>query len=86
MDRVSDILISDANSNRQAETKITYDSTALTSVSGIVNHDDTGYGTSNTLRGNPTQIQRWVSGTTYLSSSLSYDTTGQLVQATDPGR
>ena len=85
VDRVSDILISDANSNRQAETKITYDSTALTSVSGIVNHDDTGYGTSNTLRGNPTQIQRWVSGTTYLSSSLSYDTTGQLVQATDPG-
>lgn len=84
VDRVSDITISDAGGNKQAETKISYDSTTLTSVTGIVNHDDTNFGSSYTLRGNPTQIQRWVSGTTYLSGSLYYDTTGQIVQSTDP--
>jgi RHS repeat-associated protein len=73
-----------------ARTTITYDSysggncsTGMTSVSGVVNHDDTNFGCSYTTRGNPTQINTWVSGTTYLTSTLSYDTTGQTVKVVD---
>ncbi len=67
-----------------AETKTTYDSTALASMTGITHHDDTNYGTGNTVRGNPTLVQRWVSGSTYLATTSYYDTTGQVTQVTDP--
>jgi RHS repeat-associated protein len=78
-----------------ARTTITYDgygsngSLALDSVTGIANHDDTNFGVSYTARGNPTQISQWVSGSTTSSSSyvttvLSYDTTGQVIQSQDP--
>lgn len=66
-----------------AKTLYTYDSTALSSVAGITHHDDTGYGTGNTYRGNPTVMQKWVGGTTYITETKYYDTTGQLVQWTD---
>jgi len=55
----------------------------LQNVSGAVNHDDTNFGLSYTARGNPTQISRWVSGSTYLTTYVSYDTTGQRVQVVD---
>lgn len=68
-----------------------YDSTSLTSISGITHHDDTGYGTSNTVRGNVTKIHRWVSGAgctpgtvTCLTTTNTYDTTGQLRSAQNP--
>ncbi len=67
-----------------AQTNYTYDSTALTSVTGVTHHDDTNFGTGNTVRGNPTLVQRWVSGTTYLTTTNYYDTTGQLRQVNDP--
>jgi RHS repeat-associated protein len=73
-----------------AHTVITYDnygnsgSAALASVTGAANHDDTNYGTNNKARGNPTQIARWVSGTTYLTTALSYDTTGGITKIVDP--
>lgn len=72
-----------------ARTLIAYDgygsngSLALASVTGVINHDDTNFGTSYTARGNPTKISQWVSGTTYLTTALSYDTTGQVTQALD---
>lgn len=75
------------------QTKITYDSygtnlcggpSGLVPVNGVVNHDDAGFGSGNIARGNPTQIQRWVSGSTFLTTSLLYDTTGQVVQSVDP--
>jgi hypothetical protein len=37
-----------------------------------------------TARGNPTQISEWVSGTTYLTSARTYDTTGQVTISQDP--
>lgn len=55
----------------------------LQSVTGASNHDDTNYGSSYTARGNPTQISRWVSGSTYLTEYVSYDSTGQRVQVLD---
>jgi RHS repeat-associated protein len=56
----------------------------LAVVNGVMNHDDTNFGGSYTMRGNPTQIQNWVSGSTYLTTQLCYDTTGQVTQETDP--
>jgi len=79
--------------SKVSQTKFTYDSygtnlcgggNGLVSVTGIANHDDAGFGAGDLARGNPTQIQRWVSGTTFLSTSLLYDTTGQVIQNVDP--
>jgi len=53
-------------------------------ISGIANHDDTNFGTGTTIRGNPTTIQHWVSGTNYLTTSRTYDTTGQVLSSKDP--
>jgi RHS repeat-associated protein len=72
-----------------ARTTITYDeygqngSLALASVTNVKNHDDSSFGIGYTARGNPTQISSWVSGTTYLTTALSYDTTGQVTQVLD---
>jgi RHS repeat-associated protein len=72
-----------------AQTKITYDgygsngSLALQSVTGAFNHDDTNFGLAYTARGNATQISKLVSGSTYLTTALSYDTTGQVVKVVD---
>jgi RHS repeat-associated protein len=69
-----------------AQTKVTYDSygSGLTPASGFSNHDDTNFGTGKTIRGNPTQIQQWVNGTANLTTSRTYDTTGQVLSSTDP--
>lgn len=69
-----------------AKTTIGYDSYGggLTAVNGTSNHDDTNYGTGFTARCNPTSIARLVSGTTYLTTSLTYDTTGQILTSADP--
>ena len=76
--------------SKAAKIALTYDgygknnSLALQPITGTVNHDDTNFGVSYTARGNATQISHWVSGTTYLNTALSYDTTGQVVQSVDP--
>ena len=67
-----------------AQTSYTYDSSPLTSVTGIAQHNDASYGTGNTIRGNLTKLQSLVSGTTFLTSSATYDTTGQRLTITDP--
>jgi RHS repeat-associated protein len=71
------------------QTIITYDgygsngSLALQSVTGAFDHDDTNFGSSYLTRGNATQISRLVSGATYLTTAISYDTTGQVVRVLD---
>jgi RHS repeat-associated protein len=71
------------------QTKTTYDgygvngSLALASVTGAADHDDAGFGVGFTTRGNPTQISQWVKGATYLTSAISYDTTGQVIKTLD---
>jgi hypothetical protein len=67
-----------------AQTLISYDGSALTSITGVTHHDDTNFGTGNTVRGNPTQIQRWISGTSNLTTTSTYDMTGQLLSVTNP--
>jgi RHS repeat-associated protein len=71
------------------QTKYTYDvysgcPSGLASITGIMNHDDANFGSGYTTRGNPTLIQQWVSGSSFVNTSLCYDTTGQVTQATDP--
>lgn len=63
-----------------------YGTTGLISISGIANHDDTNYGEGYTSRGNPTSISRWVNGSSYLTISYTYDTTGQIRTETDPAQ
>jgi RHS repeat-associated protein len=84
VNRPSNVQTQDSGSAKKSETAITYDSTALTSVTGVTHHDDANYGTGFTIRGNPILIRRWISGTSYLDTTLTYDTTGQLRQSTDP--
>lgn len=77
-----------------ARTIITYDGyggtsgnclKGLTSITGVVNHDDVNYGCSYTARGNATQIARWASGSSAtLVTNLTYDTTGQVLSTVDP--
>lgn len=57
--------------------------TPLQQLTGITHHDDTAYGTNNTTRGNITQIQQLISGSTYWNTTLTYDMTGQIRQSKD---
>jgi RHS repeat-associated protein len=72
--------------SRVSQTLYTYDiygSNGLTGINGIAHHDttfDTGY----TTRGNVTEVSRWVSGSGYLNTLYTYDTTGQILTETDP--
>jgi RHS repeat-associated protein len=66
-----------------AQTTYTYDSTTIGSATGVFQHDDTGYGTGMTYRGNPTVMSKWVNGSTSLSETKYYDMTGQLTKLTD---
>ena len=70
--------------SRVSQTITAYDGAAITSMSGTLNHDDGHYPSTLTVRGLPTQVQKWVSGSAYLTSSYQYDSTGQLLQSTDP--
>lgn len=69
-----------------AQTNTTFDSygSGLISVTGASNHDDTNFGTGKTNRCNPTSVSKLVSGSTYLTTSMTYDTTGQVRSITDP--
>lgn len=73
--------------SRVSQTVTTYDGATLTSVSSstnpVVNQDYYNYPASLTVRGLPTTVQQWVSGSTYLSTTYQYDNTGQLLQSTD---
>lgn len=82
-DRLTDEQVKNAGGSLVAETKITYDSSSLTSVTGVQNHDDTNLGASNTVRGNPTLIQSLLNGSFITSATASYDTTGQITQIQD---
>ncbi len=70
-----------------SQTNYTYDSYGsggLTSVTGIAQHDDANFGSGYTTRGNVTSVSQWVSGSNYLTTSYTYDTTGQVLTEKDP--
>jgi RHS repeat-associated protein len=71
-----------------AQTNYCYDyasgcgGSAFSGVSSATSHDTT-YGTSYTVRGDLTQIQRLIDGTNYLTTKMAYDMTGQVTSSTD---
>ncbi|PYT53637.1 MAG: hypothetical protein DMG43_08505, partial [Acidobacteria bacterium] len=54
----------------------------LTGVTGATGHDD-NYGIAFTARGNATTIQHLISGTTYATTHICYDTLGNVTQTVD---
>jgi RHS repeat-associated protein len=81
--RPTSVTVTDKNGNTISQTLTSYD-TSLSSATGFTHHDDTNYGTGNTVRGNLTQSQRLVSGTSNFSTTTkAYDITGQVVGSTD---
>jgi RHS repeat-associated protein len=81
------VIIKNAAGTQVAQTVYSWDQysqTGLSSVTGIVRHDDGSYGSSYTLRGNLTSVQQWVSGSTYLQQKFWWDTTGQPTSVADP--
>jgi RHS repeat-associated protein len=84
VNRPSGVTVTNSSGATVAQTLYYYDEYSLVSATGMVNHDDTNYSTSNTVRGNLTQVQRLVSGSTYLTNSMTYDMTGQLRTSMDP--
>ncbi len=74
-----------------AQTVSSYDGSTLVSgavgtcpaVTNSAGHDDTNYGTGNTVRGNLTQAQQLLSGSNYLITSKTYDITGQVRTSVD---
>ena len=72
---------------RVSQTLYTYDSygaNGLSSITAVAHHDDSNFGVGYTTRGNVTSMAQWVSGSNYLTTSYNYDTTGQVLKATDP--
>jgi RHS repeat-associated protein len=89
LNRPATITVTDKNGNTVAQTANCYDyaggcgGTSFTSVAGITQHDDTHYPATNTVRGDLTQVQKLISGTSYLTTSNIYDMTGQVLTSTD---
>jgi RHS repeat-associated protein len=83
LNRPMNITVTDKNGHTVSQTINSYDA-SITSVTGITHHDDSNYGTGNTTRGNLTQVQRLISGTSnYLTTSKTYDTTGEVLTSND---
>jgi RHS repeat-associated protein len=90
IDRPLSVTVRTGGGSWLSQTNFSYDSTTLTSITGVTQHDDSGFGTGNTTRGNLTAIQQYAASAgscalpNCLSTTLTYDTTGQLRQGTDP--
>jgi RHS repeat-associated protein len=91
INRPASITVTDSSSSLVAKTLNTYDcysspcsSLVTTGATGIVQHDDTNYGSGFTARGNLTQVKRYTGSSSYLpTETMTYDITGQMRTATD---
>jgi RHS repeat-associated protein len=90
LDRALTVTVVDKIGNVVGKTVNCYDfaggcgGSGFSLVSNVAEHDDSHYGTANTVRGDLTQVQRLISGTSnYAISTMSHDTTGQVTTATD---
>jgi RHS repeat-associated protein len=80
----SSIVVTDGNSNKLRETDYSYDTTTISSKTGIAHHDDSNFGAGFTTRGNRTLVKQWTSGTNYLTvATMNYDMTGKMASSTD---
>jgi RHS repeat-associated protein len=91
LNRVLTSTVKDGGGTIVAQTTFSYDDTGSlsnsTPATGIAHHDDTNFGLSNTARGNPTSIQKCLNlgscSTNPATTTLTYDTTGQVLSARD---
>jgi RHS repeat-associated protein len=87
LDRVKDQTVCDAGSTFCSQSTTSYDTTPLTSTAStpIAQHDYTNFSSANTLRGNPTQVSRYLNttGGNLVTTNL-YNDVGNLLQVTDP--
>lgn len=77
------VTVYDASSTIIAKTYYSYDQSTPVSFTGRTHHDDTNYGSSNTVRGNLTAVQPYVGGSTYLTKFIGYDMLGNVLTSTD---
>ena len=74
----------DGSNSQAAQDLWTYDQGSPVSALGVAGHDDTSYGTANTVRGNLTQHQAWWNTTgALISENLTYDVTGNPLTYSD---
>jgi YD repeat-containing protein len=85
-DRVTEKKIYDAGSVLKAHSQFSYDTTSITSTSGVPQHDYSGYPYTYTIRGNQTLVKRWRNtDSAWLTTTHYYNDVGNLIQTTDPG-
>jgi YD repeat-containing protein len=91
LNRPTNIKITNSAGTTLAQTNYCYDyangcgGSSFTSVTGASNHDDTNYGAGNTVRGDATQVSRWLNTTGgWLPTNYAYDTLGNQIQIKDP--
>lgn len=80
LDRPVQVRVYDGAGSLKARTDIAYDA-AVTSETGVTNHDDINYGSGLLYRGNVTSITRYENapaGTGTVMRSFTYDTLGNL--------
>ena len=89
---VAEYGVGGASGNPVGGAILTYDSTALTTTSGVSGqsvlglgwHDDTNFGAGMNTRGNLTQVQQMISPGSYSTTATkAYNILGQLVKTTD---
>jgi len=89
LNRAASVTVTNSSGGTVAQTVNCYDyaggcgGTSFASATGITNHDDTKYPVSNTVRGDLTQVKKLISGSNYLTTSVTYDMTGQVLTSTD---
>jgi len=90
LNRPASVTVTDGAGGWLSQTKYTYDPTTLTNVTEVTHHDDAGFGAGYFTRGNVWTVQQYLSSAAScvlpncLSTTMAYDTTGQVRQVTDP--
>jgi RHS repeat-associated protein len=83
------VTVTNASSSTVSQTVNCYDyaggcgGTSFASATNKTNHDDTLYPATNTIRGDLTQVKKLISGSTYLTTSMTYDMRGQVITSID---
>ena len=90
VNRPATITVANSSGSLVSKTVNCYDNTSGCGTSlasghtGVVQHDDTNYGSGFTARGNLTQVQNYTSSSSYITSEkMTYDITGQLTMSYD---
>ena len=84
--RATDRRAFDAAGALKAHTQFSYDTTALTQTTGVPQHDYVAYPYTNAIRGNVTEVKRWLNTTGgWLTTTNYFNDVGNLIQTTDSG-